>query len=366
MMPESEVRMRMRAYARVCGELHLIVLTGVQSDMIREDDLFLYPACAAHGLARRWQMYKIARYLSKKMQFDVISAQNPNEVGMIAYLVARKRRIPLQLQVHTDILSPRYARSSWKERIRAVMARLLLPRADCIRVVSKRIERSLITELGIPAERILLLPIFKDLRPYQDIRMTCPESARFAHYDFRIIAVGRFFEKEKNFCILIEMMRLFVKQCPSALLMLVGAGPDERRYRAMIKKYRLEKNVFIESWRHDLTEFYKCFDVFLMPSWYEGWGLAALETMAAGLPVVMTDVGLAGEVLMNGKNGIVVPVGNVGAFYDACVDLLKNPERRIEFANAGKQTIARLHPRDEEEYLRLYRESFERCMKKSL
>ena len=123
-----------------------------------------------------------------------------------------------------------------------------------------------------------------------------------------------------------------------------------------------ERNVIIEPWRNDLASFYKCFNVLLISSNYEGWVRVAIEAMAAGLPVIMTDVGLAGEIVKDGVNGHVVPVGDEAAFLDAVCDLYRNPEKRHAFAEAGRRTIAEMKPRSQQEYLELYRKSFERCI----
>ncbi len=211
--------------------------------------------------------------------------------------------------------------------------------------------------------------------------------ARFREHNFKMIAVGRFVDKEKNFSMLIEMMRDFVhpvrnppsfgvaaatlgrlisngvKICPRALLVLVGDGPDKESYKLQAKAYNLENNVIIEPWRDDLPSFYKSFDLFLLSSNYEGWGRVVIEAMAAGLPVVVTDVGLAGEVVKNGENGIVVPVGNRAAMLHAVTKLFNDNRYRKRLSAAGLETVKNLEPKTKEEYLRKYEASY--CNPKS-
>ena len=176
-----------------------------------------------------------------------------------------------------------------------------------------------------------------------------------------MLAVGRFVDKEKNFSMLIDVMVEFVKICPKALLVLVGDGPDKSSYQSLVTGYRLERNVVIEQWRDDLPAFYKSFDLFLFSSNYEGWGRAVIEVMAAGLPVVMSDVGLAGEVVKHGENGLVSPVGDKNMFLAAVVDLYRNPEKRRTLVLAGKKIVRELSPKTKEEYLEFYKESFLCC-----
>lgn len=373
----SSARKRMKRYAELFDELHIIVMTAsfkarepqslfCSGETPRSPDeqngrLFLYPA-AGNPLLQRWRMYRIARKLVSRVRFDVITSQAPDEVGLIAYRIARRFNIKLQLQVHTDVLSPRYGRASRKEYLRALLAQFLLPRADCMRVVSERIKRSLVAELRIPESKIFVLPIFTDLEPLRDSFPKPEDLTRLKKYAFRMIAVGRFVDKEKNFSMLIKMMADFVKQEPTAVLFLVGDGPDKANYQKKVVRFGLNKNVVIEPWRNDLASFYKCFDVSLISSNYEGWGLVAMEAMAAGVPLVMTDVGLAGEIVRDGVNGRVVPMGDRDAFLAGVLDLYEHPEKRHAFADAARHTLAEMKPHSESEYLQLYRKGFERCI----
>ncbi|TSD03898.1 MAG: glycosyl transferase group 1 protein, partial [Parcubacteria group bacterium Greene0714_36] len=324
----SATHSRMREYAEALGQLHIIVRTRELGHMAVSNGLFLYPS-ASRGVLGYIRAWHIGAMLCRRHRFDAISAQAPDILGCVAFLLSRRFHIPLQIQLHTDYMSPHYRRAGWKERIHYQLARFLIPRADRIRVVSERIRRSLIgtfqTKSGTRSRlsleslerRIAVLPIFTDASRFITAAPDPETERRFSGYNFKMIAVGRFVDKEKNFSMLISVMRLFVRISPQALLMIVGEGPDRMNYELRIRNYELGKNIVIEPWRDDLPSFYKSFDLFVSPSNYEGWGRAVIEAMAAGLAVVMTDTGLAGEVVKNGENGIVVPVGDAQAFLRA-------------------------------------------------
>ena len=165
-------------------------------------------------------------------------------------------------------------------------------------------------------------------------------------------------DKEKNFSMPIEMMRDFVKICPQAVLVLVGDGPDRENYKLQATNYKLEKNVIIEPWRDDLPSFYKSFDLFLLPSNYEGWGRTVVEAMASGLPIIMTDVGLAGEIVIDGENGMVVPVGSKEAMLAGCTLLYHDSKKRYRLAGAGLKTAKRISEQSKDDYLKCYKDSF--------
>jgi len=363
----TQARVRMEEYAALFAELHIVVIgSGPRGDE-QSGNLFLYDASGRNAAARVWRAWRRCRALAEKKHFDVITAQGADETGLAGFFAARVSRIPFQLQIHTDVASPWYRGASWKERVRYWIARFLIPRADCIRAVSQRIAHGLLqAKLGARVklsleQKVTILPIFTDVSKYIDGRVGPETERRFSNYGFKMIAVGRFVDREKNFSMLIDMMRQFVKICPRSLLVLVGEGPDRNSYRLLVTKYQLEQNVVLESWRSDLPAFYKSFDVFLLSSNYEGWGLAVVEAMAAGLPVVMTDTGLAGEVVRDEENGRVVPVGAEDAFLSAVVDLYRNPEKRELLAAAGRRTVAAMRSKTKEEYLALYKKSFLSC-----
>lgn len=360
MNEQSEVHTRMRAYAELCDELHVIVLGGEHDGGYQDKNFFLY-SLSGNKVLQRMKAYRTARSITVRRSIDIVTAQSPDELGLIAFVVARSRGTRIQLQVHTDIMSPWYRRAGIIARIKYILARLLLPRADCIRVVSGRIARSLVNELRISSSLITILPVFTDVSAFMDQNIKIVKDARTRNSACAMIAVGRMREKEKNFSMLIRAMVEVVKKYPTAMLVIVGDGPDKAYYQSLISVFRLEHNVFLEQWRNDLSSFYHSFDLLVMPSYIEGWGRVAIEGMAAGLPVLMTDVGMAGEVVREGVNGRVIAVGDQSALIAAIIDFCMHAEKRMKFAKAARETAYNFHPSTKEEYFALWRKSFDCC-----
>ena len=115
------------------------------------------------------------------------------------------------------------------------------------------------------------------------------------------------------------------------LLLIVGDGPERQKLESRIQNLELSTNIKIENWTDDLVSYYKTADLFLLTSNYEGYGRTVVEAMAAGLPVIMTDVGIAGELLIDDLDGKVVPVGDIKAFAAAILELEENSVKREEF-----------------------------------
>lgn len=356
----SKAHDRMRSYAHMCEELHIVALGGEHNAQHSYGNLFLY-SISGNKIMQRVNVYRIARAIAAREHIDVITAQSPDELGLIAHVIARRYGVRLQLQVHTDIMSPWYRRAGVVPRIKYILARFLLRRADCVRVVSHRIAKSLVDDLHISVSLLTVLPVFTDMQMFTAQKTKIRKDARMQGSVCAMIAVGRMKEKEKNFSMLIRAMVEVIKKFPTAVLVIVGDGPDREYYQSLISVFRLERNVFLEQWRNDLPSFYPSFDLMVVPSYIEGWGRVALEGMAAGLPVLMTDVGMAGDVVHDGINGRVIAVGDQSALAVAISDLCAHPETRMKLAKAARETAYNLHPSTKEEYLTQWKKSFDCC-----
>ena len=127
----SEVKARMKNYATALDELFIIIL-GEKHGLIIEGRLKYL------GLTH-WQAW----WYRPKTDFDLVTSQDPFENGLIARRLAKKLKAKLELQIHTDFLSPYFVKHSILNRLRVLIASQTLPQADYIRVVSQRIKQSL-------------------------------------------------------------------------------------------------------------------------------------------------------------------------------------------------------------------------------
>lgn len=357
----SESRQRAQEYAKLFVEYHVLSV-GTPGKMFSVGaNFYLWPTHPLPLILSWIDAIFTGQKIIKKHSIELIDAQDPGESGVTAFILSKLTGTPFRIQIHTDVFSPYFRNSSWKEWLRYRLAKFLIPRAGCLRVVSERLKKSILEAVNWKrGARISMLPIFTDVSKFLSRN---PDSQdRFKDYNFKMIAVGRFIDREKNFSMLIEMMREFIKVNSKALLVFVGEGSDRKNYESIIRNYGLENNVILEGWRDDLSAFYKTFDLYLSSSNYEGWGRTVIEAMASGLPVIMTDVGLAGEVVKSAENGVVVPVADKEKFSQAVRDLYENPEKRIRLAQRGKETVKNLKPATKEEYLALYKKSFSTCV----
>jgi glycosyltransferase involved in cell wall biosynthesis len=141
----------------------------------------------------------------------------------------------------------------------------------------------------------------------------------------------------------------------TATLLIVGDGPLRPELEREAAECGLDRSVRFLGSHADVTTFYRIADVFVLPSVTEGLSNALLEAMAAGLPVVASDVAGNREVIEDGVNGVLVDWADPGAAAGVVLRLLDDAELRRRVGEAarrcaGRFTIASVAER----YCRLY------------
>jgi len=281
---ESAVTKRQRAYAERLGHIDDIVLCG--SDNVRLDTgtFVALPTNSTTRLMRLFDALKIAKTLQKP---DVVTVQDPFETGFVGWLVARKCKVPLHVQIHTDFLSPEYATLSFLNRVRVWIAGFVLRRASRVRVVSERIGESVAKKYALRAP-VSVLPVFVDIAKFSHI-------PRLKHPRFKIsLLVLSRLEPEKNIPLAIRALREARASGHDAGLTIAGDGTQRSILASLARSLGLERFVEFVG-RQDAAVALQTADILLFPSRYDGYGMAVVEALAAGVPVLATDVGVARE-----------------------------------------------------------------------
>jgi glycosyltransferase involved in cell wall biosynthesis len=153
-------------------------------------------------------------------------------------------------------------------------------------------------------------------------------------------AVGRFSE-EKGHRYLLEAMSELTRRLPGARLVLVGYGALEGDLKSRAAGLGIDGRVTFAGER-DSAELLGAFDLFVQPSLYESQGLAILEAMAAGVPVVASDVGGVRDVVRDGVTGLLVPPADPRALATSILRLAGDPELSKTLAlQAGREVRER-------------------------
>ena len=133
-----------------------------------------------------------------------------------------------------------------------------------------------------------------------------------------------------------------VERLPDVRFVAVGQGPLEAEVHALHARLGLGDRVLLLGHRPDAVRVMAACDLFVLASLYEGLGVAVMEALALGLPVVATDVGGVPEVVEHGREGLLVHPGHPQELAAALVTLLTDAERRQRMAEAAARRGAEL------------------------
>lgn len=335
----SSVYTRMQTYAVAIGTLH-IVTASREVQELHEGSLHIY-GVKCNRLMRMRALAQKAHQIILEEGIEVVSAQDPFEHGLAALRAVRGTTAKLHVQVHTDFLSLWFVQAaplpvSLLNRFRIRIARSVLPHAAGIRVVSGRIQDSLVRAYGTRIVRPHVIPI--------QVARVVPEAVPLPPHScsFALITVGRL-EPEKRIKDVISALDLVRDICPEVGLIVVGKGSELARLQKQVVSLHLEDRVvFTNQWRTDAWGLVRSSQGYIQASAYEGYGRTLIEAALAGVPLISTDVGIVGEVFTGKGDILVAPVGSPEALATHIRTLANSSDVCKSVARAGQQA-ARTH-----------------------
>ena len=152
--------------------------------------------------------------------------------------------------------------------------------------------------------------------------------------------VGRL-RREKGHAVLLEALSLVVQSVPDVALLVVGDGQDRAGLEERARGLCLDGHIVWLGARRseELPGLYGVMDVVAIPSQFEGFGLVAVEAMAAARPVVAFATGGLTEIVVDGVSGKLVPPGDRIAFAGALVGLITDRKGAVEMGKAGRRIV---------------------------
>ena len=237
---------------------------------------------------------------------------------------------------------PRHCRSRLR-RAMYVMEMLSLRRADGVIADSGAVAQNLFAYLGVPAEKLRAVPIGVDGAYLAETPVPHEFRRRFAPDGAPIVLNVARLAPYKNQLGLVSAMRHVLNVLPEARLLLVGQTEDESyaaKVRCAAQKLGAGDRCLLPGVvpAEELRHLYAACDVFVLPSLWESQGLSVLEAMAAGKPVVASNIGPVRENVPRDA-GILVPPGDQVAMANAIVDLLREPGRAEAMGRGGRSFV---------------------------
>lgn len=330
-----------------------------QKDVI--DDIPVYfPRCLTLGNAGEkaiggWLLYRaalpIAKALHREKPFDIVHAHMLPRDGHAGLLLARALGVPVALTVHgTDIFHyfiP--GKEPWKRNIRIAQD------VDALMAVSNLLMSRVAPYRG--EDRLSrVVPNGVDLSLVPNDEKRKPRS---------VISVGTLKARKCMDRTLEAFVRL-ADEYPDATLTIVGIGEMEEQLRARIGQLGLQSRVTLTGGlpHEEVLRRMAQSDLFVLPSWGEGYGIVYIEAMAAGcIAVGAKDEGIA-DTITDGENGFLVPAGDIDETERVMRQVFAHPEAYEALRQKGMQSAHGLTwARNAEKTAEVYREAIEHWRK---
>ena len=143
----------------------------------------------------------------------------------------------------------------------------------------------------------------------------------------------------KGHRVLLEAFKELLRDLDRAKLLIVGEGYLENELRTYAEELGISGSVVFTGFESNVSEIMACFDISVLPSFFEGMGRVLLEAMAMKIPVVASNVGGIPDLVKNNRNGILVAPGNVPELAGAMKKLLTNQELSNNMGEYGHQRV---------------------------
>jgi L-malate glycosyltransferase len=232
-----------------------------------------------------------------------------------------------------------------QKKLRSMAQKYACQMADCV-VANSQAVRAWLISLGVPPDHIRVIPngIVVPPRPAASRDLPIRRELQIDPAAPLIAVVCRL-TRGKGIEYFLRSVVSVSKDFPQARFLIVGDSIIEPTYKPQLvrlaRELEIHDRVIFTGERNDIPKLLEEIDLSVLPSLSEGLSNSLMEAMAAGLPVVATNVGGNPEIVQDGTTGILVPSRDPDALSAAMIRVLKNPSLARQFGHAGRERVAK-------------------------
>lgn len=237
------------------------------------------------------------------------------------------------------------------------LVKFSIEESDGVTAVSRFLKEKTITNYYID-KNIEVIPNFIDTEIFKPME-ACVFRKHIAPDGEKILVHTSNFRQVKRVTDTIRVLERVIKEVPTKLI-LVGDGPDRSECERLARQLNLAEHVKFLGKQEGLVEILNSADIFLIPSQSESFGLAALEAMACGKPVVSSSVGGLPELIKHNETGFIAEIGDVHRMAKYVIDLLTNEKKYEVFSrNSRDRTLNKF---DKTKVIPMYEEFYKHIL----
>jgi glycosyltransferase involved in cell wall biosynthesis len=315
---------------------HVSGLCGLGTMQKKFDQLGAYTIDFSKPInSSRYLWQRIREYLLDH-EIRIIHTHTPRTIFQASLAT---KRLPRIIHIATKHLLTTPGDRKWGLPI-STFDRFSLYLPDHLVAVSQTMARQIIAQPGIDQRQVTAIrnaiPVESFFLPEQ--REACRREFGLSPQSIAIGFAGRM-EKVKRIDLLLYAHQQVLYRFPEACLVLVGEGSKQDDWRSMAESLGVSQAVIWAGFRTDMPRVLAALDAYVVPSVNEGLSLSILEALAAGKPVIATDVGGTSEVIVDDLTGILVSPGSYQMLAAAIIDLLNQPDKRARLSQAGRNLV---------------------------
>lgn len=325
-------------------EIHFICDYDADFEKLLPDDIHYHPIAMKRGISTDgakavWEMYRYFR----REKFDLVQYSTPN-ASCWASIASKMAGVPCRLYCQWGIAYVGFhgiKRFVFKQ-IEKMVCRF-----------STRIEPDSFGNLRFSHEEKLYPPdkscvIWNgsasgvnlgkfDLRRKSDWRKAIRTQYAVPEEAVVYIFIGRI-TKDKGVNELFEATKLLMGFCSDAYLLLVGPVEKSESVDASLYKWsQEEQRVIYTGYTNCVEQFLAASDIYVLPSYREGFGSAIVEAEAMGVSVIVSDIPGPTDAMLHGKTGVLTPKADAQKLYENMMTMYKDAERRVEYGRNGAE-----------------------------
>lgn len=295
----------------------LFIFPGAGKSLSLTDKVKVWPSGTDNKLLSLLLIYKNLASFLKSGQYQLLTIQDNYFLAVLGVYLAKKYKVKVEIQNHG------FEKLTWWRRLLVSWA---LKRADLVRTVSQRLANFLESEFKVKADKIYIVPVPLDIEALQKAPHNFDLHDKYPG-KFIFLTVGRLV-KVKN--IALQIQALAELKDEQVILLVVGDGPERNNLEKLVQELNLAKQVIFMGWQEQLADYFRTSDCLLLTSFSEGYGMVVAEAVLSQLPVIMTDVGCAGDLVKNNDNGLVITNNNLVMLVNAMERIKTNNILRLQ------------------------------------
>jgi len=306
-------------------------LTGfVENVIFHEVEMSSYPLFEfpLYTLALASKMVEVTEFENLDLLHVHYAIPHASSAYLAKNMLKKKKDIKIITTLHgTDItlvgLEPSFL----------PLVKFSIEESDGVTAVSRFLKEKTITNYNID-KNIEVIPNFIDTELFKPME-ACTFRKHIAPDGEKILVHTSNFRQVKRVTDTIRILERVIKEVPTKLI-LVGDGPDRSECERLCRQLNLFEHVKFLGKQEGLVEILNSADIFLIPSQSESFGLAALEAMSCGKPVVSSSVGGLPELIKHNETGFIAEIGDVDRMAKYVVDLLTNEKKYEAFSKNSR------------------------------